>query len=213
MIDLLQIVITIIAILGSMCWMAAPYFAYLLSKYIPRLADHPTKDLQDWPKLSIIIAACNEEETISAALQTLLGQDYPNLEIVIVNDRSTDKTGQIIQEWAQKDPRIIDIHLDHLPEGWLGKVHALHRATEKATGEWLLYTDADVHFHLDVLRKVICLVEQEQIDHLGLIPKITSNSLFAEFCISAALRAISISQKPWHITDPNRDEAMGAKTH
>src|SRR5438067_615110 len=80
-----------------------------------------------WPRLSVIIPARNEGQTLESALETLLLQTYPNLEIVLINDRSTDDTPQIVERLAAKDARIRPIHLDTLPEGWLGKVHALHR--------------------------------------------------------------------------------------
>lgn len=98
----------------------------------------------EWPKVSMIIPARNEAETLGPALHSVLSLDYPNLEIVIVNDRSTDDTGKIIENFSQKDPRIIPVHIQDLPQDWLGKVNALEQGRLKATGTWLLFADADV---------------------------------------------------------------------
>ena len=125
---------------------------------------------QTWPKLSVVISTCNDASTIEGAVETLLQQDYPDLEIVLVNDRSIDGTGEIIEKIARKDPRVQTVQIKHLPPGWLGKVHALHVGTQKTSGEWILYTDADVYFRQDALRKALSLVLADHSDHLALIP-------------------------------------------
>ncbi len=99
-----------------------------------------------WPTVSVLVPAKNEEDTLFAAMQSLLQVDYPALEIILINDRSTDRTGEIIERLALLDSRVRQIHIDHLPDGWLGKVHALHQGIDVSSGEWLLFTDADIHF-------------------------------------------------------------------
>ena len=125
-----------------------------------------------WPRLSVVVAACDEEATIGPALMTLVGQDYPDLEIVVVNDRSKDATGRIVDEIAAREPRVRAVHVRTLPEGWLGKVHAMHRATEIASGDWILYTDADVHFAPGTLRHAMAHAIQARLDHLAVAPDI-----------------------------------------
>ena len=137
-----------------------------------------------WPRLSIIIPACNEADTIEPAVATILEQDYPDFEIVLVDDRSTDGTGKIIDVIAGKDARVKAVHIEKLPEGWLGKVNALNTGTAKSTGEWLLFTDADVHFRQGTLRKALALAEADKSDHLALLPKPTSNTFWFEVVIS-----------------------------
>ena len=141
-------------------------------------------DLQRLPKLSIIIAACNEADTIEPAIVTLLKQDYPDLEIVLVDDRSTDGTGEIIDGIAGRDARVKAVHIEKLPDGWIGKVNALNIGTAKSTGDWLLFTDADVHFRQGTLRKALALAEADKSDHLALLPKPTSNSFWFEVVVS-----------------------------
>src|SRR5688572_9010101 len=96
------------------------------------------------PPVSIVAAARNEARGIEAAVKSLLRVDYPALEIVIVDDRSTDQTGAILQRLAVAHPRLTVITIRELPEGWLGKNHALHAGAAAAAGDFLLFTDADV---------------------------------------------------------------------
>jgi chlorobactene glucosyltransferase len=93
--------------------------------------------------LSIIVPARNEERQIAQCVESLLAQRYPHFEVIAVNDRSDDRTGAILAEIAAKDPRLIVVHGDALPEGWIGKPWALAQGTRIAGGEWLIFTDAD----------------------------------------------------------------------
>ncbi|MDT8317837.1 MAG: glycosyltransferase [bacterium] len=151
----------------------------IFSEEMNFLAGEPDK----WPLLSIIIPACNEEEHIGEALGSLLKQDYPNFEIVAINDRSTDGTGEILDELAGTDPRLNVLHVKELPSGWLGKVNALHMGVGQAKGEWFLFTDADVHFHPGALRRTLAYAMYRKIDHLALFPKVLVNSLLLDISV------------------------------
>ena len=158
--------------------------------------------------VSIVVAACNEEKTIQEGLNSLLSIDYPNLEIIVVNDRSTDNTKNIIEQFTDK--RLKKVHIDTLPSGWLGKVHALHKGIQHTTGEWVLFTDADIHFSNASVQKTIAVCLEKNLDHLTLLPRMYSDSIWAQSCISITLCFIAISQKPWHVSNPEREEAIGA---
>jgi len=123
----------------------------------------------DCPRISILLAARDEEEKLPAALATLMEINYPNLEVVAVDDRSKDATGRILDEFAATHSRLRVVHVAQLPAGWLGKPHALQEAYEAATGEWLLFTDADVRFKADVLRRAVAFARQQSLDHLSLL--------------------------------------------
>lgn len=96
------------------------------------------------PFVSIIIPALNEEENIRAALLSLLNLEYEPFEIIVLNDRSTDRTGAILDEMSEHHSRLKVFHIKELPEGWLGKNHALFCGAQEAKGDYLLFSDADV---------------------------------------------------------------------
>jgi len=151
---------------------------------LPCLPATPTQP-KDGTTLSVIITACDEADTIEPALRSLLSQTLPGLELIAVNDRSVDGTGEILDRVAMSDDRLRVVHITTLPEGWLGKVHAMHRATEVATGDWILYTDADVHFSGEVLGRAVAHAEAESLDHLTLLPTMVSSNLLLDVTVMA----------------------------
>lgn len=141
------------------------------------------------PALSVIFAARDEEESIRASLKAHLNSDYPDLEVVAVNDRSLDSTGRIIDEMAARDSRIKAVHIDTLPKGWLGKVHALDKGLEKASrGKWVIFTDADVRLEHDTLSRAVSMTQKRGLDHLVLFPKLIKGT----FMLDMAFIAFSI---------------------
>ena len=98
--------------------------------------------------------------------------DYPRYEVIAVDDRSEDGTAGILKAAAEKDPRLKYVRIDSLPAGWLGKPHALQKAYEQSSGEWLVFTDADVHLATDLLRRTVRLAERECWEHLTLLSSV-----------------------------------------
>lgn len=123
-----------------------------------------------WPALSVIIPARNEVAAIERALRSHLASDYPGLEVVAVDDRSNDGTGAVMDRVAAEDPRLTVLHLTELPDGWLGKCHALARGAATARGELLLFTDGDVVLAPDTQRLAVRYLEARTVDHLVLLP-------------------------------------------
>ena len=103
----------------------------------------PRSDRPDPPLVTAILPAKDEEAYLADCLLSLRRQTYPNLEILVVDDRSTDRTGEIAREIAASDPRVRVMTIDNLPLGWTGKTHALEHASHAANGDWLLFLDAD----------------------------------------------------------------------
>jgi len=136
---------------------------------LPWVRDFPPAPDAECPRVSILFSARNEAEKLPAALATLMEMDYPDFEVVAVDDRSQDRTGQILDAFRAAHPRLRVVHLDRLPEGWLGKPHGLQKAYEASSGEWLLFTDADVRFRPDVLRRAISLEKAHRLAHLTLL--------------------------------------------
>src|SRR5256712_1060253 len=130
------------------------------------------------PSLSIVVPARDEAASIGRALGSLLAQDYPDLEVIAVDDRSADGTGDVLREVAAREPRLTVLRVDDLPAGWLGKNHALWRGAQRASGQWLLFTDADVVFAPGALRRALAYAVDQGLDHLTLAPRLIAHGVF-----------------------------------
>jgi hypothetical protein len=127
-----------------------------------------------WPKLTVFVACRNEAASVRHAVTSLLAQDYPAYEVVAVDDRSEDATGSILRELAAAHPALRVTRVDVLPAGWLGKTNAMHQGAAAATGEWILFTDADVLFAPGALRRSVAWVERERLGHGVALPHFIS---------------------------------------
>jgi glycosyltransferase involved in cell wall biosynthesis len=155
------------------------------------------------PPLSVITAARNEARRIEVALTSLLRLDYPALEIIVVNDRSTDETGAILERLARQDSRLTIKHVSELPEGWLGKNHALYLGAAEASGTLLLFTDADVVFEPSTLRRAAALMEQDTLDHLAAVPDVRVPGIALNSFVAAFGIFFSLYARPWKARDPH----------
>ncbi|MGE5413295.1 MAG: glycosyltransferase [Syntrophomonadaceae bacterium] len=124
------------------------------------------------PSVSTVVPARNEERGIEAAVRSHLSQDYPDLEVIVVDDRSTDATGAILARLAAEDPRLRVVSGVDPPDGWLGKPHALYQGARAARGELLLFADADVRYAPDAVRQAVALLEAGRLDLLSLFPRL-----------------------------------------
>ena len=165
--------------------------------------------LDKWPAVSLIIPACNEETTIKHALSSLLSMDYPNLELIVVDDRSTDQTNAVVRDMQKRDPRIQLVEIDLLPEGWLGKLHAMHKGVERATGDWLLFSDADVHYGRSALRKAMSHALSEELDFLTVIPSVQANSFILKILLAGFLQTVMVGVTLKNVRNPKSSECVG----
>lgn len=195
--------------LASLLWLGIALFGLRSSLRFVRFTDLAPPEPGRWPKLSVVIAACNEEEHLEAALGVLLEQDYPDLEIVLVDDRSTDGTGRVVDALAAKDRRIVPLHVTELPEGWLGKVHAVHRATQRATGEFVLFTDADVHFRQGVFRKAIAHAVENGLDHFVIAPELQARNFWQEVAYNAFATGFMVGTRAVDVGKEGSDAYVG----
>jgi len=129
------------------------------------------------PLVSVLIPARNEEENIENCLKSLLKQDYPNFEIVVLDDNSNDRTAELVRHMAAKDGRIKLIKGELLPEGWAGKPFACHQLAENASGSWLLFIDADTKSEPDMLRSTLALAIELKLSLLSGFPRQMAESL------------------------------------
>lgn len=156
-------------------WIALGIFHFWNSRGATVLRPNSLADVpREPPRVSILVPARNEEESLPALLASLLCLDYPDYEVILVDDDSTDRTAEIAAEWAarpESQGRLHVIHNRTLPPGWRGKVWALGQALEAACGEWLLTTDADVVFHPKLLRLALATAIKKDVQLLSVAPE------------------------------------------
>ena len=164
------------------------------------------------PRVSIVVPARNEAEHIEASLRCLLTLDYENYEVLAVNDRSTDATGELMDRVAasrEAHGRLRVVHVAALPSGWLGKTHAMWSAGEQATGDWLLFTDADVMFQPSVLRRAMAYAEADHADHVVLFPRLLMHTPGEYMMIAFFQTLFTFGHRPWKVADPKAKDHIG----
>lgn len=161
------------------------------------------------PRVSIVVAARNEERNIREALQSLLHLSYPDFELVVVDDRSEDHTGAILDEMAKKQNRLKVIHIDVLPPGWLGKNHALWIGSQRATGDLLLFTDADIVMEPTVLSRAVAFLDENGLDHLAATPSVRMPTTFLSMFGASFIIYFSLFSRPWKVKDPKKRWHIG----
>ena len=156
---------------------------------------------EESPLVSIIVPACNEEETLAPALRSLCDQDYPNVEIIVVNDRSTDLTAEVIQAIRSDHQNITAVTIDALPDGWLGKPHALHTGAGLSSGEYLVFTDADIRMEPTTISRAVSAMEIKSLDHLALVFQNEGGSLLLNSLVSDVGAGLLLLLRPWRARD------------
>jgi glycosyltransferase involved in cell wall biosynthesis len=129
--------------------------------------------------------------------------------LIAVDDRSTDGTGAILDAIADGDGRLSVVHIDELPAGWLGKTNALHVAAVTTSAPWLLFTDADVLFEPESLRRAIALAEREAIDHLAIVPDILTESAAERIFVAMFILMFNAYSPPRKVGDRRSKVAAG----
>ncbi len=198
-----------LAILAAGFWVPAGIWLMTKRDAFTVLASVPVEDDTPFPAVSIVIPARNEERNLEQALKSVLDLDYPDLEIIAVNDRSTDRTEGILDKMAQRDPRLNVVTIESLPVGWIGKPHALHVGAQRARGEFLLFTDADIVFHPFALRKAVAHVQANGFDHVTLIPEGTMPGNFLTTLSATFGMFMFMIFKPWEARNPQSRCYMG----
>jgi glycosyltransferase involved in cell wall biosynthesis len=176
----------------------------------------PREPLGHVPRVSIVVAARNEADHIEAALRSRLELAYPDYEVIAVDDRSDDETGEAMDLLSESRPsqptsgsRLQVLHIEHLPAGWLGKTHAMWRGAQITTGDWILFTDADVVFRSDALRRAIAYAEREKADHAVLFPTMVMSSAGERMMIAFFQSQFVFARLPWKVSDPKSRDAIG----
>jgi glycosyltransferase involved in cell wall biosynthesis len=184
--------------------------AYTGNRSIPQLTDLPEPPDEDLPPLSVIVAARNEEKRIERAVTSMLHQDYPDLEVLVVDDRSTDRTGAILQQLpAPPDHHLELIRVTDLPSGWLGKNHALHLGACQAGGRLFLFTDADVMMRPGTVRRAVGHLRRTGADHLAVVPEVRVPGRWLPMVVGTFATLFSIYVRPWQVSQPDSGRHIG----
>jgi GT2 family glycosyltransferase len=193
-------------------WAAAVFAAW---RGLPQVADltRPEHDRvpAGEPSLTVVVPARNEQADIEACVRSLLAQDYARMDVIAVNDRSTDETGVTMERMALETPvaRLHVVHIATLPAGWLGKTHAMAEAAATSTSEFLLFTDADVTFRPDALRRAMAYAQATGADHLVLGPT-TVIRRWDEAGLLGLFQIFGLwGARPWRVANPRARDAIG----
>ncbi len=170
----------------------------------------PVPGMADWPFVSVVVPARNEERNLSRLLPSLLSQRYPHYEVIVIDDQSTDGTPRILARWAQRDPRLKVVRGEALPAhaGWLGKPYAMHQGAQHARGEWLLFTDADtVHGPLS-LSSSVAFALSHSIDLLSILPHPELVTVAEKIIMPVAFQGIGLLFPLHRVNDPDDKTAI-----
>lgn len=193
------------ALIFSFRWL----WALFCLRWAQRLA--PLRQpLANRPRVSVVLAARDEEARVEQTLRHILAQEHIDLEVIPVSDRARDGTDRILKQLALEDSRVHPKRVNVLPERWLGKCYACHVGASSATGDWILFTDADCWLKPDVIARAIAIAERENVDHVTLTPGVEPQTLAAEAWHIAFL--ISLSDRFAHVNQdkPNGHLGIGA---
>lgn len=179
----------------------------------------PARPPQGAPLISVCIPARNEERNIGACVESMLGQDYPNFEVIVLDDRSTDGTSEILRTLSMEsdglrsksqdqDPPLHIIHGSDLPPGWAGKPHALHQASAAARGEWLCFVDADTFAKPPALSSCYAKAVETNADMFTVMTFQILGSFWEKVVMPLVMTALSVGFSPRKVNDPSRKDAI-----
>ncbi|MBM7577506.1 glycosyltransferase [Jeotgalibacillus terrae] len=197
----------IILSITALFWMIVAIDTYRGLLELPALEKEPP--LSSGGMVSLIIPARNEEAHIEKSIRSQLNQTYSQIEWILINDRSSDETGKIMDKLSALDHRIRVIHIQTLPEGWLGKNYALHRGAQAASGNVYLFTDADVLYEPDMVAKAFHYMKRMKIDHLTVSPDLQSKSFLLKAFVAFFLFGFSYYKRPWTANRDRSKNGMG----
>ncbi|MYH49592.1 MAG: glycosyltransferase [Gammaproteobacteria bacterium] len=161
------------------------------------------------PRLSVVVAARNEEARAEQALTSLLALDYPDYEVIFVDDRSQDRTGEIADRLSAQDDRLRVLHVEELPAGWFGKNHACWRGALAAGGNLLLFTDGDVVFGREAVTRGVRHLLRRRLDHVAVLPALLMRSPMLQACMIVFHWGAHVTARLWQVRDPRSTASFG----
>jgi len=181
---------------------------WLHNQYHLDIVVMPTPPPANAPLISVCIPARNEERNIRACVEAILGQDYPNFNVIVLEDRSTDATGEILGSLAAQNDKLKVINGSDLPKGWAGKPHALFQASAAAHGEWLCFVDADTFLSSTTLSSCYAKAIETHADMFTIMTFQIMGSFWEKVVMPLVMTALSVGFSPRKVNDPNSKDAI-----
>ncbi len=201
--EILNYSLSISLIIVSFMWIFLIYSLYKSIKFSPHL-DVFEKHDHGTPKVSVIIPARNEENNIGKCLDSLLEQTYDNFEIIVIDDSSEDKTGDIITQYAKNHSNIIAVTAGRKPEDWMGKNWACMEGYKKTSGELLLFTDADATYSNNVISLTVSHLLSCNLDALTAVPRLLMKNIWSEITFNMLSCMTQAQYSPLQLNDPSK---------
>lgn len=195
---------------GCIYWLVVLWLTVRIVRTVPVMEKMPESRREERPGVSVIVPLRDEAENVSGPVAGRLEDDYPGVELVLVDDRSTDGTGELIDAMAREDSRVKAVHVDELPGGWLGKVYAMQRGAEESSAEWLAFSDADVSVKPGAIEKAVDYCETRGLEHLAVIPGLYSGKSLPDSVSQVLLRIMLIAERVWKAEDEDSTAAVGS---
>lgn len=198
-----------IAIFLTLFWVSAALYLLINSGKIIYLNNIVVSQPVPADPLAVIIAVRNEENDLPQALESMCNLSYANYRLVVINDRSTDSTPEILAHFEKRYSHLTVIHIKELPAGWLGKNHALYKGYEHTTEDWMLFTDADIRYAPETLNKAMQYCLDQQLDHLTVLPDVKSRSVFFNSIMDTFKIMLTVKLRPWAARNPKSNAYFG----
>ena len=181
---------------------------WLHNQYHLDIVVEPAPPPSNPPLISVCIPARNEERNIRPCVEGILAQDYPNIEVIVLDDRSTDSTPQLLADIASHDSRLHPISGSDLPAGWAGKPHALHQASASARSEWLCFVDADTFLEPEALSSCYIKALETNADMFTIMTFQILGSFWEKAVLPLVMTALSVGFSPRKVNDPKKKDAI-----
>ena len=195
--------------ISTAIFMGGIYIVFWLhNQYHLDIVVQPTPPPTDAPLISVCIPARNEERNIRACLESILAQDYPNFEVIVLDDRSTDGTSEILRQLSAQNDKLKFMNGSDLPKGWAGKPHALFQASAAARGEWLCFVDADTFLSPNTLSSCYAKAIETKADMFTIMTFQILGSFWEKVVMPIVMTALSVGFSPRKVNDPNRKVAI-----
>ena len=202
-VEILNYSLSAMLIFISLMWVFLIHSLYKSIKYSPYLDIFEKQD-HDIPKVSVIIPARNEQNNIKKCLDSFLAQTYENYEIVVIDDSSEDKTGEIIAKYAKNHSNVIAVTANSKPDEWMGKNWACMEGYKKASGELLLFTDADTVHSRNIISLAVSHLLSCNLDALTAIPRLKMRNFWGEITYNTLSCMTQAQFSPLQINDPSK---------